>query len=503
MDQIQKKYRKFRNPVIPQSSIQYLYDEKDPNYVRSNVAQFRPYELDTDKDGIPGFRETATGKFFYNLETTTIEERLSNGFYARPKDFVADIRSLTKDAKNSDDRDRALKAKELLANVEVDLAGIEANPAMAECENVYQRQLQRAKEKADKAQKRAERYALTLVGSDIPVPGQNAATVESSDPVILGDPLPQGRPTSLFTNYSTPTSLSNGHATGMSNGSSVPARHGEDIQMGGTDDSQHSPDSQKMPPPISQWSQKSRVLSNVSGVHTQVSQFSQRSAFQSLPVDVSPDALLNDASTTTSGKKTSDPSNRSSYGTGTQVTNGKHELSSFFSPPQRETEDSQLLDTQQEYRTANSQQDMWLHSQAHALHNDTSGGTSQATSQPAVPAFAPPARPPASDGDLQSTLQEASSSQISSQKDIILDEAFMSELLERFVTKSSGCSIEQLEQINRELMDTLWKLRGEYNRTKVGTELGIVFNDVIKDIEEMQRVLKASQEQESQERVRY
>jgi len=75
-----------------------------------------------------------------------------------------------------------------------------------------------------------------------------------------------------------------------------------------------------------------------------------------------------------------------------------------------------------------------------------------------------------------------------------MDEEYIDGLLVDFVTKSSGCSIEQLEQINRELMDCLWRMRGEWNRTRVGTELSAVFNDVIADIEEMQKVLRASQD---------
>ena len=53
--------------------------------------------------------------------------------------------------------------------------------------------------------------------------------------------------------------------------------------------------------------------------------------------------------------------------------------------------------------------------------------------------------------------------------------------------------MEQLEQINRELMETLWEMRGEYNRNRVAARLGDVFNETILDIEEMQRVLQASQ----------
>src|SRR6266699_3011154 len=45
MDQI-KKYKKFRQPVIADNQIQYLWQEADPNYVRPDVAEgeVRPLE---------------------------------------------------------------------------------------------------------------------------------------------------------------------------------------------------------------------------------------------------------------------------------------------------------------------------------------------------------------------------------------------------------------------------------------------------------------------------
>jgi hypothetical protein len=86
-----------------------------------------------------------------------------------------------------------------------------------------------------------------------------------------------------------------------------------------------------------------------------------------------------------------------------------------------------------------------------------------------------------------------STSQASSQKDIIIDEFFLADLLKRLTEGSSGCSIEQLEQINRELMTALWEMRGEYNRNRVAAKLVDVFNDTITDIERMQKVLQASQ----------
>jgi hypothetical protein len=480
MDQIQKKYRKFRNPVVPQSVIQYLFDEQEENYVRPDVVQFRPYELDKDKDGVPGLRDNATGKFLYNLETTMIEERLSNGYYTRPKDFVADIRSLAKDAKNVGDRERALKANELLANVEVDVALIEANPAMADCENVYLRQLQRTKEKEEKRRKRAEADAR-LVGSDIPADPNE----QSEDgPVILGEPLPKTRP-GLFESYSTPTtSLSNGHhATHsshslesqqrLSNGSSIPStRHsGEDVHMSGTDSPSHL-DSQTMPPPPPTISgaplfsrSRNTQPSNATGISTQPSPLSQRSAFQSLPRDVSPNALLNDASTTTSGKKTSDPSTRSSGdASSTQRTNGGRDMSQFFSPSAAARDDgggdSQLPDTQS--------QELWMHSQGQQRGPATSH----------APTF--PSSHVGSDNDLAST---AGGTQLSSQKDTIVDEGFLRGLVELFVGRTEGWTVEELEMVYRECMECLWRSRGEWNRSRVGVEVADVFEEAVGEVE--------------------
>ena len=87
---------------------------------------------------------------------------------------------------------------------------------------------------------------------------------------------------------------------------------------------------------------------------------------------------------------------------------------------------------------------------------------------------------------------EPSSSQTSS-LEFVLDEQLVRDLLNRLVEGSSGCSVEQLEQINRELMETLWKMRGEYNRNLVASKLVNVFHETIGDIEEMQRILQASQ----------
>jgi len=483
MDQIHRKYKKFRAPVVAQSQIQYLYDEMDPNFVRPDLSQFRPFELDTDKDGVQGLRETASGKFFYNLETTTIEERLSNGFYARPKDFLADIRSLAKDSKHIGDKERTLKANELLSNVEVDIAAIEATPAFADCENVYLRQLQRAKEREEKQKKKAttDNVHGVLVQSDIP-----------EGPLRLGEPIP--RPP-ISGNLSNGTS-SDSHQ--IEDSTSALFSAGADVQMDGMDE-ELAQSYQDMQPPGQQWPNIPRGQSNfsayASGINTQIS---QRSGFQEIPHDLSPTAMINDASTTTSGKKTSE-------GWSTQATNG-------FSNPDSsapEGRDSQLPDTQgnsvsfiNTQPDSGSSEEQWPHSQAHGLkHNllhsfpsQTPSSGSSSSQNPSVPAFNQSRMPTALANILNGSPVELTSSQASSQKDVIAcDEYFLANLLKKMVEGTSGCSVEQLEQINRELMEGLWETRGEYNRNRVAARLGEIFNETIRDVEDMQRIAQPSQ----------
>ena len=193
MDQIRTKYKKFRTGVIDENQIRYLYDEANPEIVGSDLtagvfvqSSFRPFEIGKDSHGEPGLTETATGKFYYNIDSVTIEKRLSNGYYKRPKDFMADVKRLAKDARTLGDQDRLLKANELLTNVEVDVGAIEyGEPAFtAECEKVYQRELAREKQVIEKAKKAAEEDGNTAppyIVSNVPHGGASRpSTVTTS-----------------------------------------------------------------------------------------------------------------------------------------------------------------------------------------------------------------------------------------------------------------------------------------------------------------------------------
>ncbi|TDZ68308.1 Tat-binding-like protein 7 [Colletotrichum trifolii] len=486
MDQINRKYKKFRQPVIPQAQLEYLFLEKDPNFVRPDVAgiEVRPFEIVKDKYGDDVLRETTTGKTFYNLETTTIEERLSNGFYCRPKDFLRDIKSLAKDSKNIGDKERTLKANELVSNVEVDVATIEGNTSTVDWEALYQRQLQRAKAAAEKERKRkAMQSIVDRVQGD--VTGGNDS--DSQGPVTLGERIPGTSHAIARFQVMSPGPGGGAGVLPQSNGTSNPSRQ-SDVQMSGVDDDTTQESS--MQPP--QWPQ-------IGGAAAGATQVSQRSAVTTVPPGMSPSELVNDASTT----KTSDPSLRSSDRFSTQGTNGiNHEQAS-------QGDTSQLQDTQVPpgmTAVTNSQtspsDDSWPHSQAQGLArgiiHPSMGGPGSQNSSPSKSRSTGDSKSHVS--TLVNILNDSTSDDIrnsgstSSQQQPVIHEGQVEQLLDELTDRTSGCTIEQLEQINRELMDEIWRTRHEWNRMKVLGDLTKVFNDTISDIEDIQGLFQPSQD---------
>ena len=49
-------------------------------------------------------QELATGKYYYNMDLDLIEERLWNGYYSEPKQFLKDLKMIVKDCIVSGDR---------------------------------------------------------------------------------------------------------------------------------------------------------------------------------------------------------------------------------------------------------------------------------------------------------------------------------------------------------------------------------------------------------------
>jgi ATPase family AAA domain-containing protein 2 len=527
MDHLKLKYKKFRTGVIDLDQIRYLLDEQERDQQDAPVgdivpARFRPYEKAVDKDGVQGLREVATGKFFYNMEIVTMELRLSNGYYDRPKDFLEDIRRLAKDAKAIGDRERTIKANELIANVEVDMAGLEQLPELADCENLHIRQEQRKKAKAEKA---ARLKAL----EDRPMFASTNATVGSgsqsnglldSEPVNLGENVPQlGNPIPVTPGQSSLSNgvTSNGHATGSdssqhlahSNGSIVPSRPSDvDVHMSGTEDTPNSnaatqgtgsapsgPETQSQPSQA-QWIPPQRGQSNLSSVNTNT----QQGAVMGMALDSQLDNIVNNASTTTSGKKTSDRTDTQSTN-GPQPTQRQGPAPDFAGFGEKSMGDSDLPDTQGNYLdllTPISTHNLVAFANDHSpeMLSNNSGSSqplsqSQPASQPPVPHFNAPAKP-VSTGPAAMNLARLSNPVEEPTRSVTLTESIIQNLHEALSEESSGFSVEQLEQINTALMDTVWMMRGEWDRNTVAGKVEEVFNENAIDIKEMQAIMPAS-----------
>lgn len=506
MDQLKRAHRKFFRPVIDESNFTYLLQEDDPNHFTTDLAPqqqqeqgvYRPWERGKDSKGVNVLVHVETGNTYYNLDLGTIEKRLSNGYYKRPRDFLADIKTLAKDARTLGDPERTLKANEMAATVEVDLDVVAQNhPALVEeCNAVYLRELERARKLEEKeAKKKAEKDAATAQ-----VAQQTAeAPADATGPIMLGEPIPDkhGVQSDALMRPLTPGKAPNDVGAAetsqpQQNGSSVPSKPSEDAQM--TDSSELNANTQSdLQTPIRPETQTQP------NTQTQKSQYSARTF---MAPNSHPGDYHNSASTTTSGQKTSDRSSGARFNT--QSTNGvapagvpdfadlipqpggsqipdtqgplKFHSPRRQSPPTSHVSNSTNVSFASEVhyvssQLSNSQSQPSQHSQASQPHNN-------------MPAPAAP-RNPANIASLLNTEADKPT--------LILDNKQLQDLHESLVRMSSGCSVEQLEQINAALMDTIWKSKGEYNRNIVIHRVSDAFNTCIADIQLMQRILNPSQ----------
>ena len=513
MDQI-KKYKRFRAGVIDDTQIRYLWDEDDPNCLTSDLPAEeqthinRPYEKAYDKHGVLGLRETSSGKFFYNIEIVTIEKRLSNGYYKRPNDFLADIKRLAKDARQLGEQERLLRANELLSNVEVDIGNIEqTEPALvAECENVYLRELDRERAAHEKAKRAEEEENARAQVADANAPQENAESRPSTSRAVgetngvPAHPVTPERPStvSFLTNGyhggggSDLNDLS-GHAE-TSNETHAPRGDGDgDVHMMNSEDHSGGHETQTssfgpsaQPRPAYSHTAPSQQIRRESGL----SSLSQKGAMTPMAPGSQPNDYTNEASTTqtqtTSDKKSSEQSSVPQQHTQSFAAahGGRHEFPDLTGYPDRISQEEHLPATQQGASSQPSPRPRESLSTAEHPNSQLTapnGSQPQAKQQPPVPLFDEPATPATHlPADLQSVMNQEDVS-----PKLTVDDAYIDQLHEQLVHRTSGCSVEQLEQINTNLMGYIWRMRGEWDRTKVTSGVIDTFNEVLEDMQGM------------------
>jgi SpoVK/Ycf46/Vps4 family AAA+-type ATPase len=505
MDQLKKGYRKFFKPILEESWYAYLLEEQNPDHFRTDLAReqqqeqgvVRPWEFSKDSKGVDVLLHVDSGNKYYNLDLINIEKRLSNGYYKRPKDFLFDIKTLAKDARTFGDTERTLKGNEMVTNVEVDIENffVLQNPGLLqECEAVYGRELERerkAKEKQHKARNEGNEISTEI--ARIP-PDQSLGTTETSGPIILGEPVPGHSAIPPVTPLRPPpaSALSNGTHT---NGSTVPSRQDDDTHMTDSQDLNNNNNNNNNNNTQSDF--QAKILSRIDTQATQT-QKSQTSGRTFMNPNSHPNEYHNSASTTTSGQKTS---NRSSdVKSNTQSSNGAAPAGvPDFSDMMPLASGSQLPDTQGSPGFFTQRFDLSPHlSPEHATDYVPNTEVQYVSSQPTNSdpsqssqhqnAMAAPA-PPRHTSNLGAILNDEEP-----RPQLILDEAQLTALHLNLVTSTSGCSLEQLEQINASLMDAIWRNRVDYNRNVVLHKVQDAFNDIIADIQTMQEIMRSSQE---------
>lgn len=490
MDQIKLKYKKFRNPPIEGAQIAYLFDDTDPKVLSTDLTEeqrqqqslFRPYEVAKDHKGVPGLREVTTDKFFYNLDIVTIEKRLSNGYYKRPKDFLADIKRLSKDAKHFGEQDRLLKANEMLANVEVDMATLETQHAAmcAECEGVYEREQVRERVRIAKIK------AAQGLGEDVPmigapnVPPADASKTSTDDsgPIVLGELLPQRL---LFATPSrVPGVNPELNPFIATNGSGLlPHINGSGHSQQGQEDSEML-DTEPDIPDAQQGSQH-LPLSQQSLLGTQPPMFPPASGqLQAQYNSQSGRMQQNSNSSTNSGTRNSDGSS-APYSQFSNALNRPGDHPDFAQMGPGSGSGSQNLpDTQPPSNE----------SQQAASQSDPFGSQGSAGSQQNL---APP-RPHNRISSVSALLNDEDTADPPKPRpQLIVTEESVKHVLKRMVDTTSGLSLEQMEQCKARVMDRIWRDRGNWNRDQVLASVAEVFNEAVEDIEACQEVFDPSQ----------
>lgn len=429
-----------------------------------------------DKQGISGILHVPSGHIFYNISTQTIDARLENGAYHHPEDFQADFQRLISDFTHIHlvvENPRVTAASDLTATIATDLYALTVEDLQyPEYAKIRERFRLRKEIQAKKiAAKRAEEKRKQQENAHARTSSQNGS------PLRLMSPPKKGRSPRHSSRSRSPT-----------------ARLPETVNG-----------KQPLNP--------SALLASMAAHNTPIRQvantssqgdgpLTQNSFIHKIPPGMSMQDYYNSASTTTSGQtgqKTSQ--SNGSARQGDPDFSGLHEIGSGG---------SQIPDTQPNSNNSGSTQSRSTQAltqsnkPATVSFDDSIDGSQRSPDKdgfrfPALPSsitHTPPRtfHPPTT--AVSALLNPASPDKPQPQPALILDQRYLAQFLDELVTRSSGLSVEQLEQVFAVLMSSIWQHKAEWNRMSVIDACATAFNEVIVDIESMQRILMSSLETE-------
>ncbi|CCH60477.1 hypothetical protein TBLA_0C06850 [Henningerozyma blattae CBS 6284] len=134
MDLFKNRYKRFRKPPIDDALLIHLFEPEI--YANTDI------QPEYVKDGNM-ILEVSTGRKFFNMDLDVIEERLWNGFYSEPRQFLKDIEMIYYDANVIGERERTIKASEMFANAQMGIEDISIPEFIKECKATNKRDLLR------------------------------------------------------------------------------------------------------------------------------------------------------------------------------------------------------------------------------------------------------------------------------------------------------------------------------------------------------------------------
>lgn len=167
MDLFKVRYKRFKKPIIDENLLSHIFFPEILDNPLSNYEVM--YVKATDPDHKNMIRELSTGKYYYNIDLDIIEERLWNGFYSEPKQFLKDIKMIVHDASMSGDRERMLKANEMFTNAQFGIDDISTPEFVKACKEMRQREItKQAKllEEYEKLKQNQDQTSLEVQGAN-------------------------------------------------------------------------------------------------------------------------------------------------------------------------------------------------------------------------------------------------------------------------------------------------------------------------------------------------
>lgn len=400
MDMFKNRYKRMKKPPVDDIYLVHLFETPI-----EGVTMEHPY-VKTDDDMI---LEVASGKKYYNMDLDVIEERLWNGYYSEPRQFLGDVELLYLDSQTLGDRDRLMRASEMFAYAQVQIDEINDVEFLKACRDLHKRELALEREKLEEQKRQQDEQEQN------PPPQIEFQATVDTDVVVENGVMEVSR-------------VENADVS-MQDASAPNAPAGESEDTG--------------------------VPSHDAGVG---------------PVSNGILQAIDDADAIIP-KRTVDES-----GTGASTTDGatkppvpelenghKPELDSSTSAADKMDEDPIESPRKMPEATVDAPIETAVETPVAAPVQAPVEATVEATSEPPVdvPPDAPvtPVEAPVAPAEPVSPPEP--------EPEFILNESKVEEFTSKLIDETAGFTVEELEQINSALVDTMWQHRAEWDRTSV------------------------------------